>query len=185
MDRNTKNPLESHNFKNIGIDVDFIKENASEYNDKINTLYHGGRRDTETTSINEVIKRSDSQTQTIASGQIVQPKQSGEPKMELRKEEISQLVDKKVYDLAVKMQQYADQTDETIAQLKRKVQQLEQQLSARGQQTLAPQSTPQHSQSPVQSQPEQTKAQAESQLQADVSIEKMFNFSNNSSGKRQ
>jgi hypothetical protein len=180
--------LASSKLKNLAIDTNFIRQNASEYNDKISKFYTGGKK--ETTTIHSVISRSDSVTVTDASGQRVEPKlpMQNQNQMDISKQELEQFVDKKIYDLAVKMQQYADQTDATIEQLQRKIAELERKLTS----SVSPQQTmTQHiKQTPSQdhvahSSPSQaSNARTGSMTSSDVSIEKMFNFSHNSSGRR-
>jgi ribosome-associated translation inhibitor RaiA len=189
--------LGSSKFKNLAIDTNFIKQNANEYNDKISKFYTGGKK--ESTTIHSVISRSESVTVTDASGQRVEPKLSSQSttynpqaQMDVSKQELEKFVDKKIYDLAVKMQQYADQTDATIAQLQKKIADLEKKIatSVSPQQTMTQHIQPTQSHGSTSShasssQPSaQPNARTGSMTSSDVAIEKMFNFSNNASGRR-
>ncbi len=156
-------------FKNIGIDVDFIEENAQEHNDKISKFYHGGAKPTEQV---EPQSTGVQQTSTIQKSEI------GEEKVnDISKEEIQQMIQEQVHALASKMQQYADETD---ARLKA----LEEKLSSTSQHTP---SEPVQKQETLQKPQESAKPAEESKSgfsEEDVSIEKMFNFSGNNTGKR-
>jgi hypothetical protein len=192
MSQGSNEPLNSSKFRNLAIDTSFIKQNANEYNDKISKFYTGGKK--ETTTISSVISRSDSITVTDAAGQRVEPRlpqTSGNSQtMDISKQELNQIIDKKIYDLASKMQQYADQTDATISQLQKKVAELERKLAqASGPQQTITQHMPQasshnhHAHSAPASQASHShsaegNARTGSLTSNDVSIEKMFNFSN-------
>jgi hypothetical protein len=186
--------LHNDKFKNIGIDTSFIEKNATEYNDKIAPLYNGGKK--EATDINDIINRSSNvRTVNTPVGQRVEPvvqkqeeqqmesqSQNSQPKT-IDLQQLEQMMDNKVLGLATKMQQYANETDDTIKNLKQQVFALEQKV-AKFQQPPAQNAQPQQT---LASSGVQTPAAEEkkSTLEEDVAIDKMFNFSNNASGNRQ
>ena len=154
------------NFKNIGIDVRFIQENADEHNNKISQFYHGGVKP------ETPVEKVERQHEPI---QDQPKKENGETvTQELSKTEIEQMIQQQVHALAVKMQQYADETDEKIRKLESQLQEHNQTQPTQKveQQTLE--------------KPQQTKSEEEKNgfAEEDVSIEKMFDFSGNPSGKR-
>lgn len=154
-------------FKNIGIDVSFIQENADEHNNKISKFYHGGTKPEEKIQSTSVKQSKDTEEKTISGEQNV---------TEISTEQINQMVHEQVNELATKMQQYANETDAKIEALQAEIAKL--------------QSTTQNDE-PVQKQetlvkPEEKKAEPsrDGYGENDVSIEKMFDFSGNSTGKR-
>ena len=179
------NSLHNDKFKNIGLDTSFIQENATEYNDKISHLYNGGKK--ENTDISEVINRSASvKVVDTPVGQRVEPivNYNQEQKMEapaqnqtpaVNTAQVEAMMDQKVMGLAVKMQQYADETDNTIKALKQQIFALEEKVTK-----LHSQPTP--AAEPQQKLAEPAVEEKKSTLEEDVSIDKMFNFSHNPSG---
>lgn len=172
-------PLQDNTrFKNLGIDASFIKNNANSQNDQLNKHYHGGSRQTSPTPVQTSAPRQSSQVSQT------QPTNSrGDESMDMR--QIEALMDKKITELASKMQQYADQTDKQIEKLQNALSELQRavksgsaQVSEQSEQapTAPQQSAPTSRPAP----PAQSKHQYNP---ADVAIGKIFDFSNNRTGK--
>ena len=188
--------LHNDKFKNIGIDTSFVEQNATEYNDKIAGLYNGGKKEsTEGTSLSEVLNRT-SKVQTVNTpvGQQVEPiKQKEESNMESQSQnsqprtiditQLEKMMDEKVMGLATKMQQYANETDATIKELKQQIFKLEQKV-ANFHSKPAENSSEEPQQTLASSGVQAPAAEKKSTIEEDVAIDKMFNFSHNKTGQR-
>jgi hypothetical protein len=163
-------------FKSIGIDVNFVQSNASAQNDRMNKMYWE-RTEGKQSAPSPLPSQSHhvQHTQTFAaSSQAVDL--SG-----LRAELIA-IVDQKIADLAAKMQDYANDTDGKINAIMQNLQ--------NGRANHAP---AQSHEAPAAKPREQLRdsgsvgkmnIQRQNEMDpADVSIQRMFNFSNSRDGK--
>jgi len=161
-------------FKNIGIDVDFIQTNADEQNNKIQQFYTGGNP--EQTIQAEPVQQTAQKPVREQPEQSVVKEEGNEQKMDsqIDMSAIQALVDEKVHELALKMQQYADETDKKIAALESEFAQfkLNAPKSEAKQQTI----------SQTTNSDEKPDTNEGGFNRSDVSIDKMFNFSGNASG---
>ncbi|MFT4312422.1 MAG: hypothetical protein ACMXYF_04295 [Candidatus Woesearchaeota archaeon] len=172
-------------FKNIGIDTDFIKTHADEHNKKVNAVYYNYSSHKkeqffkEPESVVQEPKKEEQRPKPVV-------QESEIVNLEQLKLELQAYADQKILELAQKMQAFADQTDAKLDQLAQQIgshsqnPQPQQQKAEPVQETL---------QQPTSSKPpssEQHNPHTKDTFKPeDVEIGKMFNFSNNPSGKIQ
>jgi hypothetical protein len=112
-DRLTGNKL----FKQIGVDVNFVANNANSQNDKLNAAYWNtwdGRRD------GQPQQKPQPQRQVH-----VAPAQPAQYAPSVDASQIQAYVDAKIMELAAKMQAYADETDQKLNELASVIAQLQ------------------------------------------------------------
>ncbi|HLP80182.1 MAG TPA: hypothetical protein VK158_06085 [Acidobacteriota bacterium] len=193
-------------FKNIGVDVSFVEQNASLTNDKMNDMFWNQNRTSRQATVSSGIGVQVQHVQPqytqpvhhVAQQTLAPAAAPGTPAqvaidhavIAQLKAELQQYADSQIRQLAFKMQEFADQTDKKLASVEKLVKELEQRsLSAPTQ--SRPSSGGQEKKFTTEPTEDDNPAAAKVKAQnaissADVAISKMFNFSHaGSSGKFQ
>lgn len=183
---NDKHPLHNGKFKNLGIDRNLIQKEAHTYNQKVEKHYHGGRREDDTI-VNKNVARQPpipaAKSEDWEEDTRIGEQQTMEINYPQLKREMGAMMDEKVLELAMKMQQYADETDARLEKIESLIHQLREQKGAdRPVQDKLVEKTEQQAPPQQQTQAPTGKGNGNN-LDPKLSIENVFDFSGSRDGK--